>query len=645
MTGNQVRNHYLEFFKASPRDHAVIPPAPLVLQGDPTTLFTSSGMQPLVPFLKGEPHPMGTRLADSQPSFRAEDIEEVGDNRHTTFFEMLGNWSLGDYFKKEQLVWFFDFLIKEIELDPTRLYVTLFKGDKYAPRDTESEQIWRDQFNQISKPFIDIGINEVTVNRDPELGIEKSDRIFYYSAKKNWWSRAGVPENMPVGEIGGPDSEVFFDFDPQGNKKIHDNSEFKDKPCHPNCDCGRFLEIGNSVFMQYIKQEDGFFKELPKQNVDFGGGLERITAASNDDPDVFNTDFFKSVIERIEQLTNKKYESEYKAEFRVIADHLRAAVFMTAENIKPSNKLQGYILRRLLRRALVKLSNLSSMKIKDFLNEEVIKISSLAEIVINQYHEAYPHMKDQQNIIFEYLNFEQERFKSNMNSGYKAVMKVVESSTNNISGEDAFDLFQTHGILPEVLKEVAIRFGKQVDWKDFYKKVEKHQELSRTSAKGMFKGGLADHSQTITQYHTATHLLHQALRQVLGDHVQQMGSNITNERLRFDFKHADKLTDDQKSEVINIVNQKIAENLPVHKTIESKDQALSSGALAFFRETYPDKVNVYTIGVDPDKNWFSKELCGGPHVSSTGEIGPVTIKKEESVGAGVRRIYMVKTGH
>lgn len=610
MTGTQIRKAYIEFFKTAPRNHAEIPAARLLPENDPTTLFTSSGMQQLVPYLKGEPHSMGTRLVDSQPSFRAEDIEEVGDNRHTTFFEMLGNWSLGDYFKSDQLPWFFEFLTTVVGLDPNRLYVTVFAGDDIMPKDEESIKIWQQLFNT-STPA-QTGSN----------GFDSQIKIYTYPAKKNWWSRAGVPANMPVGEIGGPDSEVFFDFDPQNQLKLHENSTWSNEPCHVNCDCGRFMEIGNSVFMQYLKTENGF-QPLPKQNVDFGGGLERIAAAANNDLDVFKIDLLYPIIQTVERISQQSYSNASKtAAMRVIADHMRAATFLIAQGVLPANKMQGYFLRRLLRRTMVKLQQLTG--------EQTTSLAPIVETIISIYKDSY--LSDvNKDEIQQIVSDEQTRFGKTLSKGLRVISQTEET---NIDGKFAFDLYQTYGFPLELTEELVSEKGITIDREAFRTEFKKHQDLSRTASQGMFKGGLADNSETIVKYHTTTHLLHAALRKVLGNHVQQMGSNITAERLRFDFKHPAKLSKVELDSVESLVNEKITENITVTKTIEQKEAALQSGAMAFFREKYPDQVSVYTIGD------FSKELCGGPHVSSTGEIGPVTIKKEEAVGAGVRRIYM-----
>lgn len=579
MKSADVRRKYIEFFKK--RGHVEIPSAPLVPENDPTTLFTSSGMQPLIPYLLGQSHPSGNRLVDVQRSFRAGDIEEVGDNRHTTFFEMLGNWSLGDYFKKEQLSWIFEFLTKELQLDPKRLYVTVFKGNEFVPKDTESIDLWKEIFMQVG------------------VDAKEGEKIFAYPANKNWWSRSGEPKKMPAGEPGGPDSEVFFDF----GKPIHEG-------CHPNCECGRFMEIANSVFMQYQKQEDGTLKELSQKNVDFGGGLERMVAATNDDPDVFNTDLFvraKKVLEEVNLAGDTK-------NIRIILDHVRAAMFIIDSGIEPSNKERGYILRRLIRRAAVH-SKIANIDLDVHL---VLVLKEFGEV----YSGVYPSILKNRGQIHEVISNELQKFDKTLEKGMKMIGKA-----------SSFDLFQTYGFPPEIIEELMKRDGLVFDKEEFEQEFKKHQELSRTASRGMFKGGLADHSEETKKLHTAMHLLHEALHLVLGDHVQQKGSNITQERLRFDFSHPAKLTSEEIKKVEDLVNEKIGENLPVSFEILEKDEALKSGARAFFGERYGDKVKVYTIGN------FSKEICGGPHVEQTGILGQFKIIKEESAGAGIRRMY------
>jgi alanyl-tRNA synthetase len=614
MNPDELRQKYIQFFVK--RGHVEIPSASLVPENDPTTLFTSSGMQPLVPYLLGQPHPAGKRLVDSQRSFRSQDIEEVGDNRHTTFFEMLGNWSLGDYFKQDQLRWFFEFLTSELKFDPNSLFVTVFRGNDQVPRDEESVAIWKTLFKEQGIVARDLDLSEKNGMGD--------GRIFYYDEKKNWWSRSGLPSAMPAGEPGGPDSEVFYDFGAE--LKLHEKSQWKNQPCHINCDCGRFMEIGNSVFMQYQKQTDGSFKELPQKNVDFGGGFERILAAVHNNRDVFTTKLFTPILSSIEVISSKKYEGDDKRNFRIIADHIRAATMLIADGVRPSNKEQGYVLRRLIRRAV---------RYGKLLGIERPFLADVAKSVIPLYEHVHPTIAAQQQEIVSVLEEEGTKFSKTLAKGLREIEKVPE-----LDGTIAFQLYETFGFPFELTEEIARERGQSVEIGAFKKAFEQHQKQSRTASKGMFKGGLADQSETVTKYHTATHLLHAALRQVLGKHVSQQGSNLTAERLRFDFSHSAPLTAEEKQKVEDIVNAKIDEALPVTQEMMPKDDALAQGALAFFKEKYPDQVSVYTIGRDPRTDWFSKELCGGPHVKNTREIGPIKIFKEESVGAGKRRIYL-----
>ena len=550
-------------------------------------------MQQLVPYLLGQEHPLGTRLYNIQRSFRTQDIEEIGDNRHTTFFEMMGNWSLGDYFKKEQLAWFWEFLTKELGLPKEKLYVTVFEGNKEVPKDEESISLWK------------------------ALGVP-DNHIFSYPAEKNWWSRAGVPNNMPVGEPGGPTSEVFYEF-----TEVKHDSAFG-KECHPNCDCGRFLEIGNSVFMEYKKTEEGL-EELPKKNVDFGGGLERILAAVNNDPDVFKTDILWPIIEKIKSLSGKEYDKNNQSSMRVIADHMRASVMLIADGVTPSNKDQGYVLRRLIRRSIRHARNLDLKK--GF-------TSHLAQPVVEIFESAYPHVKEKSETILKELSREEEKFSNTLNRGLKEFQKIAENK-KRISGKDAFHLYETYGFPVEVTKEIADEQKILIDLIGFEEEKQQHQEASRKGAEHKFKGGLVDQSAQTVKLHTATHLLHQALRTILGSHVQQKGSNITGERLRFDFSHPDKMTDAQIKQVEETVNEKISKKLSVSKRVTTYDEAIKEGALAFFGERYPEKVNVYSIGS------FSKEICGGPHVKNTEELGKFKIIKESSAGAGIRRAYAI----
>ncbi len=570
---------------------------------------------------------MGSRLTDSQKCFRAEDIDEVGDNRHTTFFEMLGNWSLGDYFKKEQLPWFYTFLTKEVGLNPENIYVTAFMGDdaNQVPRDTEAVAIWQELFE---KDGITNGVGEMgSEEQGGERGMKEGERIFYYDASKNWWSRAGKPEKMPVGEIGGPDSEVFYDFGTPHDEKFG-------KYCHPNCDCGRFLEIGNSVFMEYLKAEDGSFQKLPKQNVDFGGGLERIAAAANGDGDVFKIDLLWNVVSQIETLSGKKYEDN-KVAFRVITDHIRGAVFMIGDNVLPSNAEQGYFVRRLLRRAV---------RYADVLGVPAGELANLAESVVSTYKNHYQNLGEKHNAIVEAIKKEEEQFRKTLEKGMKEFEKFIQvrGKTSNLSGHDAFILFTTYGFPYELTEELATEKNLTVNRKEFDELMEQHRADSRAGAEQKFKGGLADHSDKVVMYHTCTHLMLAALRHFLGDHVHQAGSNITGERLRFDFTHPDKVERETLDKVEEWVNNAIKTGGKVTIDMMPKDVAQDDKTIeASFWERYPDEVKVYSI-TGNDGTVFSRELCGGPHVEELEDIeGTFKIKKEESSSAGVRRIKAI----
>ncbi|MBM3261260.1 alanine--tRNA ligase [Candidatus Kaiserbacteria bacterium] len=635
MNLSDVRTKYLTFFEA--RGHAIVPSASLIPLNDPTTLFTGSGMQPMVPYLLGEEHPSGTRVADSQRSFRAEDIDEVGDNRHTTFFEMLGNWSFGDYFKEEQIAWMFEFLVDEIGIDPERLYVTAFIGDEAydLPRDTESVALWK-------KLFASKGIEATDVIIGSEAdGYEKGmqgGRIFYYDARKNWWSRAGTPDKMPAGEPGGPDTEMFYDFG-----TVHD--EVFGPHCHPNCDCGRFMEIGNNVFMQYLKKADGTFGLLPKRNVDFGGGLERIAAAANQTPDVFKIDIFESIISLLEAFSGKSYEDlAYQRSFRIVADHMRATVFMLADGVRPSNTERGYVLRRLIRRAAQHAQKIGVQNDQ----KEGSMLNRCAVIIIEKYKAAYPELAsdDAYQQITSEIWKEEVQFGRALDNGMKEFEKMAQAGT--ISGADAFTLFTTYGFPFEMTLEIARERTLSVDAADFEKRMKEHQELSRSGSEQKFKGGLADHSEATVRLHTTHHILLKALQMVLGDHVKQRGSNITGERLRIDFSHGEKMTDDQKKEVERIVNDAIKQHLPMTRSTMPKEEAEGLGAQHEFGAKYPDVVSVYSLGPvgatleNPQFDQaFSIEFCGGPHVTNTSEIesaGTFRIQKEEAVASGIRRI-------
>lgn len=620
MSGNEIRKKYLDFMAQN--GHAVIPSAALVPENDPTTLFTGSGMQPLVPYLMGESHPKGTRLTDSQKCFRAEDIEEVGDTSHTTFFEMLGNWSLGDYFKSEQIPWIARFYLDEIGLNPEKFYVTAFIGDESAgvPKDTEVVKIWQ---TVLSKYGVTADVGEMgSADEASERGMQPGERIFYYDAKENWWSRAGVPENMPIGEIGGGDSEMFYDFGTEHDPKYGEH-------CHPACDCGRFMEIGNSVFMEYIKTEKGFEK-LPAQNVDFGGGLERIAAAAINSPDVYKVDLLWNVIEQIQQLSGKKYE-DYQEAFRIITDHIRGAVFMIGDGVLPSNTEQGYFVRRLLRRAV---------RYADIVGISAGELKNLANSVVDTYRDHYENLADKREAIVSEIAKEEEQFRKTLEKGMREFEKRV--SNNTLSGFDAFILFTTYGFPYELTEELADDKGISVNQQEFEKEMSEHQAKSRAGAEQKFKGGLADNSEKVVQYHTATHLLLAALRHFLGDHIHQAGSNITGERLRFDFTHPEKVDRENLDLIEKWVNDAIKNGGEVTVETMAKDLAKTDPTVeGSFWDRYPDEVKVYTMHT-ADGNVLSRELCGGPHVSNLTELtSTFKIKKEESSSSGIRRIKAV----
>ena len=625
LTVNQIRSKFLEYMRL--KGHAIVPSASLIPDNDPTTLFTGSGMQPMLPYLLGQPHPLGLRIADSQKAFRSGDIEEVGDNRHTTFFEMLGNWSFGDYFKEEEITWMWNFLIDDLKLDPKNFYVTCFAGNDTlgVPRDTFSAELWQ-------KLFITKGIN-AKISNSPEIGIQDGERIFYYSEKKNWWSRSGVPANMPEGEPGGPDSEMFYDFDPDLSKDIHKKSLWNNEPCHVNCDCGRFLEIGNNVFMQYKKTAHGF-EELPQMNVDHGSGLERYAAALRNDPDIFTIDVFDTPKKTIERLSGKVYginEDEVYA-FRVILDHIRSATFLMGDGVMPGNKDQMYFVRRLIRRA-VRFAR--TIGIHDNFTKEV------ASSFIETYKDEYTNLESEREKIITEIDKEESKFRKTLENGIKQFEKIAHT---DISGSNAFDLLQSYGFPIELTEELAKEKGLTVDMVSFVEEKNKHAESSRSASAGKFKGGLGGDGEMETKYHTATHMLHQALQTVLGNTVTQKGSNITPERLRFDFAYGEKMTDEQKKQVEDLINAKIAESLPVIREEISIEEAKARGAMGLFTDKYGDKVSVYRIGEGKargDTNLFSIEMCGGPHVENIGNLGVFKIQKEEAVSAGVRRIKAV----
>ena len=623
MNTQEIRQKYLEFCQRN--GHTIIGRAPLILHNDPTTLFTGSGMQPLLPYLLGQDHPKGTKLADSQTCLRAQDIEDVGDNRHTTFFEMLGNWSMGEYFKRQQIEWFFEFLTEIVGLDPHKIYVSCFIGDEKnnIPRDDEAAQIWQEVF---TKKGIDAKIVELdSAENGDKLGMQ-GGRIFFYNDKENWWSRGGGIDSTPIGDPCGPDSEVFYDFGEQ-----HHDASFGQ--AHPASDSGRFMEIGNQVFMQYRRLDDGSFEPLARKNVDFGGGLERIAAAAIDSPDVFKISLLQPIIKKLESLSGKEYDT-HTASMRVIADHLRAAVFLAVDGCVPSNKEQGYVMRRLLRRAIRYSFDLGIEQ--NFLQEVVPVIADL-------YEADFPEVKENRENIIAVLVKEEKAFRQTLRKGLRQMQHYID---DGLTGEELFTLYDTFGFPVELSTEEAYKQGIKLsdNWRaEFDAKMDEQRQRSKTARKGQFSGGLEGHDPIHLKYHTATHLLGAALRKVLkAPDLQQHGSNITAERLRFDFNH-DKLTPEEKQAVEDQVNAWIDADLPVSFAVYPTDEALKMGAIGAFGERYGDKVKVYSIG--EGDNIVSFEVCGGPHVEHTGVLAEggkrFKITKEESSSAGIRRIKAV----
>ena len=581
MKAIEIRNKYLEFFKK--RGHTVIPSASLIPENDPSVLFTTAGMQPLVPYLLGEKHPEGTRLTDYQKCVRTNDIDEVGDNRHLTYFEMLGNWSLGDYFKEESIKMSFEFLTKELQIPVEKLSVTCFAGDEDCPRDDVSAKVWKDA-----------GILE--------------GHIYFYGKDDNWWI---------AGEEGpcGPDTEMFYDT---GKPACGPD-------CQPSCDCGKYVEIWNNVFMEYYKDKNGYSK-LKQQNVDTGLGLERMTMLLQGKETPFDTELFLPVMEKIKELQKvDNIESR-----RIIAEHLRSSMMIIADGGRPSNIDRGYVLRRLIRRMIRHMNKLQI---------DLSELTNLIEININNLKEMYPELEQNREIIKNVINEEKDKFVKTLTHGerefQKEMQKAKQEGKTQIDAKVVFRLYDTYGFPPEVTKELAEEHGMTVDLKGFEKLFKEHQEKSRQGSTQKFKGGLADQNEKTIAYHTATHLLHQALRTVLGEHVKQSGSNITEERLRFDFTHPQKVTKEELQKVEDLVNEQIKRDLKVTCEEMSYEEAKKSGAIGLFTDKYGDKVKVYTIGD------FSKEICGGPHVTHTGDMGKFKIKKEESSSSGIRRIKAV----
>lgn len=630
MNANEIRQKFLDF--QVKHGHKIIPPAPLVLENDPTTLFTGSGMQPLLPYLLGQSHPEGKRLTDSQPSMRLQDIEDVGDPRHTTVFEMLGNWSLGDYFKKEQIENYFEFLTKEIGLNPERIYVTCFIGDdKYGiPKDTEAAEIWQEVFK---KAGVEAKIAEIgSAKHGDERGIKPGERIFFYDDKENWWSRGGGIETTPLGDPCGPDSEVFYDF---GEDK---QDVAKYGQAHPASDGARFMEIGNQVFMQYKRKEDGTFEELEHKNVDFGGGLERLAAAAMGSFDVFKISLMAPIISKLEEISHKNYDNNTD-EMRIIADHLRGAYLLAAQGLQPSNKAQGYALRRLVRRAVLKALDLG-------IGQEFL--AQIIPVIAENYQELSDDILPCRAQVLDVLTKEEAAFRKTINKGVKELQKMAQSDTT-IDGQELFKLQDTYGFPLELSVEEVYKMGLSLSQNyqdEFAAALNEQRERSKTASKGMFKGGLSDTSDQTVKYHTACHLLLAALQQEIDPSIGQKGSNLTPERLRFDFNIDHKLSSEEIAQVEARVNEWILADLPVVFAEYDKDYAFDSlHAHGSFRDRYPDRVTVYAIGEgDTPENIqtpISIEICGGPHVSRTGELGKFKITKEESSSAGVRRIKAV----
>jgi alanyl-tRNA synthetase len=611
LTSKEIRDRFLAFFKE--RGHAILPSASLVPENDPSVLFNTAGMQPIVPYLLGETHPEGVRLASIQKCVRTVDIDEVGDNRHLTFFEMMGNWSLGDYFKKDAIVWSFDLLTNKeygFGLDPERLYVTCFEGDENAPKDTESEAIWKEVFTQA----------RVHTNDTPG-----TQRVFFLPAKNNWWSPG---ENGPCG----PDTEMFYDTTGTLTHGLtHEEYVQAD-------DEGKLVEIWNDVFMEYKKKDGVVVGKLDAKNVDTGSGFERIAMMTQGVSTVYETDVFTPILEKIESICSTEIQltqAEKDMSKRIIADHVRTSVMLFSDGVIPSNTDQGYILRRLIRRAL---------RHADMLGLPENSLFMIADTVTEYFKDVYEQVGKQKETIKVAISAEEKKFRKALTLGLKEFNKIAERTTekniSQIDTVDAFTLFESYGFPIELIVELAKEKNLTVDVDGFKTMFREHQEKSRAGSEKKFKGGLAGDGVMETRYHTATHLLHQALREVLGTHVSQKGSNITAERLRFDFAHTAKMTDEEKKAVEDKVNSWIEQDLPVTMQVMKKEDAEKTGALHFFGEKYPDHVQVYAIGTDMDTA-VSKEFCGGPHVARTGELGHFTIQKEEAVSQGVRRIKAV----
>lgn len=625
MNAQEIRKAYLEFCQKN--GHKIIKRASLILKDDPTTLFTGSGMQPLLPYLLGKKHPDGVRLTDSQTCLRAQDIDDVGDNRHTTFFEMLGNWSLGDYFKEQQIRQFFEFLTDVVGLDPSKIYVSCFIGNKKynIPRDDESAKIWQKVF---AEKGIDAKIVELdTAENGDKLGLQ-GGRIFFYNDKENWWSRGGGLDTTPIGDPCGPDSEVFYDF----GKENHDASFGE---AHPASDSGRFMEIGNQVFMQYRRLEDGSFEPLEHKNVDFGGGLERIAAAKIDNPDVFQISLMKPIIEKIEEISGKKYD-ENTASMRVIADHLRSAAFLAVDGCAPSNKEQGYVMRKFIRRAMAKAFDLG---IEDNFVEQIIPV------IVDIYTPDYQEVAEKGDEIVAVMVKEEKAFRRTLRKGLRELEKF---SKDGLTGVELFQLYDTFGFPLELSTEEAVRrsISLSENWQEeFNAKMKEQRERSQTASKGKFKGGLEGQTLEHRKLHTATHLMNAALHNMFEGQIAQKGSNINTDRLRFDFTFDRKLTDEEKKQIEDTVNEQISKGLEVSWAEYPTDYALNElKAIGVFGDKYGETVKVYTMKAEGEKP-FSVEICGGPHVDNTRELSEggkkFKIVKEQSSSAGVRRIKAI----
>lgn len=632
MNSHDIRKKYLEFFEK--KGHKIIPSSPLIPENDPTTLFTGSGMQPMVPYLLWETHPLWTRICDSQKSFRSGDIDDIWDNRHTTFFEMLWNWSLWDYFKKEQISWMFEFLTKELNLDPNKIYVSVYRWNAkiWIWKDSEAVELWKKEFKTVGIDAVDIDMAEENWMQDW--------RIFYYNEKENWWSRAWVPENMPVWEPGWPDSEMFWDF--WADLKLHENSQWKDKPCHPACDCGRFLEIWNNVFMQFMRTEN-WFEELNNKNIDFWWGLERLAVAITDNPDVFMWDLFDAIRKKIEELTWKVYweNIEETMAFRVIMDHLRAATFLICDWAVPSNKDQWYFTRRLIRRAIRFAKNLWV---------EGWFITEVASEVINEYKNHYSELEDKKDFIINEMKLEEAQFLKTLDKGLREFDKLVKwfeiafertwKKIDTIAWAKAFKLYDTYWFPVEITQELAEEKWLKVDVEWFKKAFEDHKTLSRKWAEKKFKWWLADESEKTTALHTATHLVFAWLKKHLWENVTQAWANITAERLRFDFTYPEKVSREILDQVEDYVNEAISKDCQISIVDMEKNKAKESWINWSFWEKYPDVVKVYTV-TSLDDIIYSREICWGPHVESTSKMWKFKIKKEQASSKWVRRIKAV----